>query len=164
VAEAIEVFVDGAGLEPTSARRARQGLRAVIEAEAADLSERQSLRWMWNEIDYGGGYFGDLPVGGYRSLIEAMATGVDVRLGGDVAEVVLSASGVEVRSADGMVEDGSHVVVAVPLGVLKRGAPQFSPVLPPDRVAAIQRFGFGRLEKVALRFEGHFGEQLACPT
>ena len=26
----------------------RQGLGAAIEAEAADMSERQSLQWMWN--------------------------------------------------------------------------------------------------------------------
>ena len=66
VAEAIDAFIAAAGLAPAAARRARQGLRAVIEAEAADLAERQSLRWMWNEIEYDGDYFGDLPVGGYR--------------------------------------------------------------------------------------------------
>ena len=60
------------------------------------------------------------------------------------------------RSADGTSEEGSHVVVTVPLGVLKRGAPRFSPALPPDRLAAIERLGFGRYEKVALRFDEPF--------
>ena len=46
-----------------------------------------------------------------------MATGVDLRLGVDVAEVALSANGVQVQGADGTTEEGSHVVVAVPLGV-----------------------------------------------
>ena len=36
-------------------------LYAVIEAESADLAERQSLRWMWNELEYGGNYLGDVP-------------------------------------------------------------------------------------------------------
>jgi len=58
-----------AGLTTAPARRARQGLRAWIEGEAADLPERQSLRWMWNENEYGGEFFGDLPTGGYRSLV-----------------------------------------------------------------------------------------------
>src|ERR1700749_1162849 len=124
-----------------------RGLRALVEAESADLAERQSLRWMWNEMEYEGHYFGDAPVGGYRRLAEAMATGVDLRLGVDVAEVACSAGGVRVRSADGTSEDGSHVVVTVPLGVLKRGAPQFRPALPPDRGAAIERLGFGGSEK-----------------
>jgi polyamine oxidase len=153
VAKAIDRFIAGTGLAPGAARRARQGLRAVIEAEAADLPERQSLRWMWNETEYDGGYFGDLPAEGYASLVDAMASGVDVRLGVDVAEIVHSGGEVLVRSSEGTVETGSHVVVTVPLGVLKRGAPRFSPLLPPDRLRAIKRLGFGRYEKVALRFD-----------
>jgi len=62
-ADGIEAFVAGAGLAPGAARRARQALRALIEADSADLPERQSLRWMWNEIEYGGDYLGDVPVG-----------------------------------------------------------------------------------------------------
>jgi monoamine oxidase len=156
VAEAIEAFVAGSGLAAAPARRARQALRAVIEADAADSAERHSLRWLWNEIEYGGDFFGDLPAGGYRSLVDAMAAGLEVRLGVDVAEVARSAHGVRVRSSDGAAEDGSHVVVTVPLGVLKRGAPRFSPTLPPDRAAAIERLGFGRYEKVVLRFDQPF--------
>jgi polyamine oxidase len=162
-ADGIEAFVAGSGLAPGPARRARQALRALIEAESADLAERQSLRWMWNEIEYGGHYFGDVPVGGYRGLVEAMAAGVDLRLGMDVTEVVRLASGVRVRSGDGTSEEGSHVVVTVPLGVLKRDVPQFSPALPPDRLAAIGRLGFGRYEKVALRFDEPFWRAAGLP-
>ena len=163
VAEGIEAFVAGAGLATDPARRARQGLRAVIEAEAADLSERQSLRWMWNEDEYDGDYFGDLPTGGYRSLVDAMATGVDVRLGFDVAEIARSAEGVAVRGNSGSAEDGSHAVVTVPLGVLKRGLPRFCPVLPADRLAAVERLGFGRFEKVVLRFDEPFWRTAGLP-
>jgi polyamine oxidase len=85
-----------------------------------------------------------------------MATGVDLRLGVDVDEVSRSASGVRVGCSDGTSEEGSHVVVAVPLGVLKRGAPRFSPALPPGRLAAIERLGFGHYEKVVLRFDEPF--------
>ena len=163
VADGIEAFVAAADLTAAQTRRARQALRALVEAEIADLSERQSLRWMWNEIEYGGDFFGDLPAGGYRSLVQAMATGVPVRLGTEVAEVVLSASGVRVLTADGAVEEGSHVVVTVPLGVLKGGALRFSPPLPPERIAAIERLGFGRFEKVALRFEQPFWRAAGIP-
>ena len=162
-ADGIEAFVAGAGLAPGPARRARQGMHALVEGESADLAERQSLRWMWNEMEYEGHYFGDVPVGGYRRLVEAMAAGVDLRLGVDVAEIACSASGVRVRSVDGASEDGSHVVVTVPLGVLKRGAPRFRPALPPDRLAAIERLGFGRYEKVALRFDEPFWRAAGLP-
>ena len=162
-ADGIEAFLAGAGLAPGPARRARQALRALIEAESADLAERQSLRWMWNEIDYEGHYFGDVPVGGYRRLVEAMAAGVEVRLGVDVAEVNRSANGVRVRSGDGATEEGSHVVVTVPLGVLRRHVLRFSPALPPDRLAAIERLGFGRYEKAALRFDEPFWRAAGLP-
>ena len=121
-ADGIEAFVARAGLARGGRSGARQALHAIIEAESADLAQRQSLRWMWNEIEYDGDYFGDVPDGGYRRLADAMATGVDLRLGVEVAEVALSANGVQVQGADGTTEEGSHVVVAVPLGVLKRGA------------------------------------------
>ena len=162
-ADGIEAFVAGAGLAPGPARRARQMLYAIIEAESADLAERQSLRWMWNELEYGGNYLGDVPEGGYRRLVEAMASGVDLRLGVEVTEVATSAGGVRVHGAGGSCEEGSHVVVTVPLGVLKRGAPRFSPGLPPDRLAAIGRLGFGRFEKVALRFDEPFWRAAGFP-
>jgi polyamine oxidase len=162
-ADGIEAFVARSGLAPGPARRARQMLYGVIEAESADLAERQSLRWMWNELEYGGDYFGDAPDGGYRRLVEAMAAGVDLRLGAEVTAVEVAADEVRVRTADGGFEAGSHVVVTVPLGVLKRGAPRFSPELPPDRLAAIGRLGFGRFEKVALRFDEPFWRTAGFP-
>ncbi len=152
VAEAIEVYLSETGLTGHAARRARQALRATIEADAADMSERHSLRWLWNEMEYDGDFFGDLPVGGYRTLVGAMAGGIDVRLQADVEEITVSEDVVQVRTASGLTEVGSHVVVAVPLGVLKRGIPRFAPGLPADRLAAIDRLGFGRYEKIALRF------------
>jgi polyamine oxidase len=163
MAEAIEAFVAAAGQPPGCSRRVRQMLYAGIEAESADLAGRQSLRWMWNEQEYGGSYFGDAPDGGYRRLVDAMASGSDVRLGRPVSEIAVSAEGVRVVTADGRAEEGSHVVVTVPLGVLKRGLPRFSPVLPPDRLAAIGRLGFGRFEKVALRFTEPFWRDAGFP-
>jgi polyamine oxidase len=163
VAEAIDLFVSGSGLPPAEARRARQGLHAVIEAESACLAGDQSLRWMWSEFEYEGDFFGDLPVGGYRSLVDAMADGVEVRLGAEVAEVEITDLGVTVRTADGSNWECSHVVVTVPLGVLKRGLPAFSPALPIERTAAIERLGFGTFEKIALRFDEPFWRTAGFP-
>jgi monoamine oxidase len=162
-ADGIEAYVAGAGLAPGPARRARQMLYGAIEAESADRAGRQSLRWMWNELEYAGNYFGDVPDGGYRRLVNAMAAGVDVRLGVPVTEVAVSAGGVRVQAAGGRSEEGSHVVVTVPLGVLKRQTLRFSPGLPPDRLAAVGRLGFGRFEKVALRFEEPFWRAAGYP-
>ena len=85
-----------------------------------------------------------------------LAAGVDVRLDTAAVDVELAEDGVRVRCADGTTEAGSHVVVTVPLGVLKQGALTFTPDLPADRTAAIARLGFGCYEKVAMRFEQPF--------
>ena len=126
-AEGIEAFVAQAGLAPGQARRARQMLYGSIEAESAGLAESQSLRWMWNEREYDGNYFGDVPDGGYRRLTAAMAAGVNLRLGTEVTDVEVAVDGVRVRIADGGSEAGSHVVVTVPLGVLKRASTRSAP-------------------------------------
>jgi polyamine oxidase len=53
---------------------------------------------------------------------------------------------------------GSHVLVTVPLGVLKAAALTFDPPLAPRKQDAIRRVGFGHFEKVALRFDQPFWE------
>jgi monoamine oxidase len=47
--------------------------------------------------------------------------------------------------------------------VLKRNVPRIRPALPPDRLAAIERLGFGHYEKVALRFDEPFWRAAGLP-
>jgi len=155
-AEASEAFLDGAGLGRAEQRRARQALRAEIEADGSDVAERHALRWLWREEEYDGDFFGDLPEGGFHSVVEALAREVGPRLGVEVNEVVTSSDGARVRDTDGATYDGSHILVTVPLGVLKQGRPRFVPPLPPERVEAAHRLGFGHYEKVALAFPTAF--------
>lgn len=155
-AEGIEAYLALGGLAGDALRRARQWLRAYVEADAAGAAEHQSLEWLWTQEEYEGNYFGELPVSGYAGVVDAMADGLDVRRGWPVAQVDLAEGGVSVTSASGEIELGSHVVVAVPLGVLKDDRPSFVPPLPPDRADAVRRLGFGRYEKVALRFDRPF--------
>jgi polyamine oxidase len=160
-AEAVEAFATTEqAIDPV---RARQLLHAYIEADFACRVEQQSLRWMWTELEYNGDYFGDAPDGGYVRVLEVMAAGADVRLGRPVAEVAVRPDGVRVLAADGTAEAGSHAVVTVPLGVLKSGRPRFSPGLPPECRAAIGRLGFGRFEKVALKFAEPFWREAGFP-
>ena len=151
-AEGIESYLATTGLTAEPLRRARQGLRASVEADAAGAAEHQSLEWLWTQEEYDGDYFGVQPEGGYGSVVDAMAAGLDVRQDWPVARVDLSDAGVAVTSASGTTEVGSHVVVAVPLGALKSDLPSFTPPLPAERCGAVRRLGFGRYEKVALKF------------
>ena len=144
------------GLSPAVARRLRQELRAELEANAADSAENQSLRWISLAEVFEGELFGDLPRDGYRSVVKQLATGLDIRLGVEVVSVEVDSDGIRAACADGSVEAGYHVIVAVPLGVLKTGSPKFDPPLPAPMLRAVDALGFGRYEKIVLAFESAF--------
>ncbi len=155
-ADGIEAFLATTGLTGDALRRAGQGLRANVEADAAGAAEQQSLEWLWTQDEYDDAYFGDLPRGGYVSVVDAMAGGLDVRLDWPVVRIELTDDGVRVSSDSGRTETGSHVVVAAPLGVLKSDLLTFTPPLPPERAEVVSRLGFGRYEKVVLKFARPF--------
>ena len=63
---------------------------------------------------------------------------------------------VQVATADGKIFEGSHVIVTVPLGVLKAGTITFDPPLPTSKQDVIERIGFGSVEKVVMTFKNSF--------
>ena len=89
-------------------------------------------------------------VEGYSALAEraAAALGGRLRTNAPVTDIVLGRDDVRVcieAAADASAAEvcARYVVVTVPLGVLKEGTIRFDPPLPPDKLAAIQRLGFG---------------------
>ncbi|KAK3284130.1 hypothetical protein CYMTET_8205 [Cymbomonas tetramitiformis] len=143
------------------------------EAGLDDLSERL-LDWHWAHLEYGcsaklkevslehwnqdeeyGGFGGKhcMVKEGYSTPMEALAGEVDVRLSSEVTEVEYGGEeGVRVHTSDGAVLEGSAAVVTVPLGCLKAGSPRFAPELPSWKTDAVQRLGFGHLNKVVMEF------------
>lgn len=63
--------------------------------------------------------------------------------------------GVSVEATDGT-HDGSHVIVTVPLGVLKAQAIEFDPPLPATKIEAIENVGVGVVEKIIMTFDQSF--------
>jgi polyamine oxidase len=115
--------------------------------------ERISLRGA-AAFDEGGG--GNLvPVGGYRSVVERLASDLDIRLDIPANVIEHSGPGVAVRSDDDIYE-ADKVVVTVPLGVLQSGDLVFDPPLTDSHALAVERLAMGALEKVVFRFEEHF--------
>jgi monoamine oxidase len=92
-------------------------------------------------------------VGGYRELVKALAAGLDVRLSMPVRSIFVDDDGVLVVTDDGVEHRASHVVVTVPLGVLKSRRIEFSPPLHPDRLSAIDGLGFGGFDKLVLLYD-----------
>jgi len=121
---------------------------------SAPLSALSAKNWNQDE-DYGG--FGGphcMVVGGYDQAFRQLASLVDVRLGTPVASVKIrdGLESVEVITETGESFWCDAVVVSVPLGVLKAGTIGFEPALPPWKQDAIERLGFGDLNKVILQF------------
>ncbi len=112
--DAIEAYVAERGFTGAVARRVRQALRAEVEADAGDRADNNSLRWMTYGDEFEGPVLGELPRDGYRSVVGALASGLDVRFNTEVVSVEAEADGIRVRCADGSVETGSHAIVTVP--------------------------------------------------
>ena len=63
-----------------------------------------------------------------------------------------SGARVAVHSTDGNVHPADHVIVTVPLGVLKTDTDLFDPPLPPVKRDAISKAGFGNVAKIFIHF------------
>lgn len=163
VARGLREYLAKSDLDPEARRRSEFAIRFLAEQDASGPARDVALEWYLNAgILYAGEDV--LPDGGYVRLVDALARGVDVRLGEEVSGIRWGADGVEVTTwtqaskggRETTVYRGSHVVVTVPLGVLKRDAIRFAPELPAAKRHAIRALGFGSFEKVVLRFADPF--------
>ena len=95
---------------------------------------------------------------GYSQIFAAFAAPYTLRLNDAVSVIYHTESTVRVASQSG--EHGfDAVVVTVPLGVLKAGRILFTPSLPERKQIAINRLGFGVLDKIFLQFEDVFWDE-----
>ena len=98
--------------------------------------------------------------GGYGQLADRLAEGLPVQLNTAVTALSLRAPDhVAVDTASGRWR-AAKVIVTVPLGVLKSSAIEFDPPLPAAHTSAIERLGFGRFEKLVLRFDTAFWDDV----
>jgi len=109
-------------------------------------------------LDEGDEYFGGdaLLDGGYGTLVDTLADGLDVRLGWQVAEIVHDESTVIVRSTTGAELRATAAVITLPVGVLTSGTVQFSPPLPESKDSALAALPSGLLDKLWLTFDDVF--------
>jgi len=96
-----------------------------------------------------------LVVDGYDRLVERLAEGLDIRLGQEVTRIDYDARGVRASTASEKFS-ADFGVVTLPLGVLKSGRVRFTPDLPDEKRAAIDRLGMGLVNKIVLRYPSRF--------
>jgi monoamine oxidase len=149
-------------LPPALAELARTpAVAAALTVYAGDYGatpEELALSAFGEEDSFGGAQ--QVFPGGYGQLTQRLADGLPVQLDAAVTAVSL-------RHPDHVIVDTANgrwraktVIVTVPLGVLKSGAIRFDPPLPAAHTAAIDRLGFGRFEKLVLRFDEPFWDDV----
>ncbi|MET8572334.1 FAD-dependent oxidoreductase [Streptomyces sp. NPDC004783] len=151
-ATAAERALAATGWEPERADRVRVFYRHRTEEQCGAEIERVAAHALDEDAVEGDEVI--FP-GGYDVLPRTLAEGLDVRPGKTVTAVTRSAAGVRVDTRDESFE-AAHVIVTVPLGVLKAGAIAFTPALPDTVAGPIARLGMGVFNKVFLQFPDRF--------
>lgn len=154
IAEALEAALPRLGLTAEETRLAHWHLSLLVHEDCAADPATLSAR-SWDEGFEVYGYGDSVVLGGFQTLTDRLAEGIDVRLGTAVRRIEHGADGVRALTDRGAFR-AERAVVTLPLGVLKAGAVEFDPPLPAAKRAAIERLGFGTLAKVGLRFEQVF--------
>lgn len=150
-------------LSPKDLRLLNWHLANLEYANATNI-ERLSLSG-WDQ-DIGNEFEGEHSqvVGGYQQVpygLYAWPTKLDVRPNKAVSKITYDPTGLGKQKTVVQCEDGDSIVAdkvvfTCPLGVLKHRSVQFSPPLPDWKVGAIDRLGFGVMNKVILVFEQPF--------
>lgn len=121
--------------------------RASCEAsEEESLDDADGVK---REIGPSGDY---MITTGYRSLLEPLVKGLDIRLEWEVSSVSLAGSEVTLTRATGEKMSADYAIVTLPLGVLKAGVVNFEPSLSAAKLSAIEAFGMGLENKIILQF------------
>ena len=154
LAQAYADYVKARRLTTPQAADLRAYLASEIENDLAANLGRISVQTMDEDDEYAMGGNRQL-TGGYDQLPALLATGLDVRLNCTVKAIHHAKRPLRVATSQGDFF-AEHVLITVPLGVLKRGSIVFNPILPTNKRTAISRMGVGSFNKVILQFASRF--------
>lgn len=146
--------------ELTDEERRSVAWHVALSARDDCAADEPRLSFLWWDDGYEVYGYGDsVVVRGFSKLVDALAEGLDVRLGHVVESIqyggVPGAGSARVVTDRGSFE-ADAVISTLPLGVLKASTVSFSPPLPREKTEAIARLGMGNLTKVVLRFARPF--------
>ncbi len=129
---------------------------AYLTFDTGDLDQLAS-----DLLDEGEVFEGDEAVmtDGYDRIAELLRSGLDIRTDTPVTAIEQTDERVVVTAA-GRRFAGEHVVVTVPLGVLKAGTIEFLPPLPDAHRAAIDGIGFNAVDKFLFTWDETFWDDV----
>lgn len=153
---ALEAFrkVVNVGDDPQEKMLLNWHLANLEYANASLMSNLSMAFWDQDDPYEMGGDHCFIP-GGNERFIRALAEDLPIFYNRTVESIRYGEDGVLVY-AGGQEFQADMVLCTVPLGVLKRGDIEFVPPLPQKKKDAIERLGFGLLNKVAMLFPYNF--------
>ena len=151
--EVAQQVIQAKQIEGITLKGFRARLASTVESEMGDNLTNLGIRGFNEDSEFTGA---DVVFPqGYTQLVQALATDLDIRINHLVQKIAYDDMGVEVTTNRGVFK-GARVIVTVPLGVLKHGSIEFSPVLPQDKLTAVEQLGMGALNKLVLKFPKQF--------
>ncbi|KAI1433761.1 vacuolar protein sorting 33A-like protein [Xylaria sp. CBS 124048] len=125
----------------------------VANLEYSNATDYHQLGIKGWDIDAGNEWEGKhtMVIGGYQNVALGLANAVK-----SVSYDADGVAGARVECEDGSVIEADYVVSTVPLGILKQKSIEFHPPLPKQKLDAIDRLGFGTLNKIVLVYDHAF--------
>jgi monoamine oxidase len=151
-----EAFAASEGFDAEQRRRLNFIARTYLEHEWAGARADVSLL-EYDKARHFAGHDRVFP-DGYAQVIDALAHDTTVRLGHEVRQVDYSGDVVDVLTNQGSFH-AHHVLVTVPLGVLRAGKIAFNPSLPRAKRDAIRNTQMGVFNKIFLKFDSVFWDR-----
>ena len=127
-------------------------LSTYLTFDTGDLDKLSSLYYDEGEV-FGGK--DRIITNGYDTITNFLAQSVEVYLNSPVTKIDYTSNKAVVTS-NGSQHQADYVLVTVPLGVLKNNSIEFSPVLPSNKLNAIEKVGMGCVNKFVLTWETSF--------
>lgn len=153
---ALEAFrrVYGVAEDPQERMLLNWHLANLEYANASLMSNLSMAYWDQDDPYEMGGDHCFIP-GGNERFVRELASDLPIFYERPVESIRYGTDGALVYAA-GQEFRGDMVLCTVPLGVLKKGIIEFVPELPKRKLGAIERLGFGLLNKVAMLFTYNF--------
>lgn len=129
-------------------------LSAYLEFDTgADISQLSSI-----DFDDDSSYSGadEIVTNGFDTLINYMATDLDIHPNEEVTRIAYLEDTVTVTCSSGKNYYGDYVLLTLPLGVLKQGNIHFVPALPSVKQQAISNMQVGTVNKFLLEWDNAF--------
>lgn len=139
----------------------------IANLEYSNATNLHNLSLPLWDIDAGNEWDGQhsMVVGGYQSVARGLLyspSPLNLTTKFPVKKIRYHSEGFDgaasIECEDGTVVEADAVVCSIPLGVLKHGNVEFDPPLPSWKTGAVERLGFGILNKVILVYESIFWE------